>query len=131
MKITTFTVFLFAVSMLGAWRTLNKFQKELIGIRATMMWTGMWLIIGIGAIFPSIMGYFSKLAMMQNRMFFIMLVALLALFAMVFSLHSEKDALNRKLARLVQQVAMLEYKIKKGDNAEDSSSETNDSSETP
>ena len=111
MKVTTITLLFFTVSCVAITRIVLDIKREAIGFRSSLVWIALWVGIGIFSLFPSALNYAMRLAQMQNRMFFILVVAVFILFALVFNLTSRLDKMERNIAELVQQLAMVNYKL--------------------
>lgn len=111
MKLTTTTILFFTFSGLQIARTLRQVKHEKIGIRSGIIWIILWASIGVGSLFPSIMDIFMRLAMMENRMFFILIIAVFILYATVFNLVSKIEKAERNVAKLVQEIALLRYQL--------------------
>jgi hypothetical protein len=111
MKLTTITVFFAILSCLAIWHTLLRLKREHIGLRFALVWIIMWVVIGITSLFPSLLDYFSALAMMQSRMFFLLVVSIFVLFALVFFLMSNLEVTKRNQAKIIQTLAITNYKL--------------------
>lgn len=109
MKITPITVLFFVVGCLAILRIIRNFKREEIRIRSTILWISIWLVIGIGSIFPSGMDYFMRLAQMENREFFIVLTAVFVLFALIFELNSKYEKVLKDNAKIIQEITILNY----------------------
>ena len=93
--------------------TLRLFARQRSSIRSTVLWILIWLSIGIFGAFPSLIDFVMMGAMMQNRMFFVFMVAILILFAMFFRQSSQNAEYKRQLNRLAQDVAVLRFENEK------------------
>ncbi len=113
MKITSITIFFAIVSLLLICFTLSSLKKEKMGIRSGFVWIIMWLSIGFFSLFPSLLDKAMQLAQMENRMFFILLIAIFILFSLVFNMATRIDKMERNIARLVQTITIKEYEISK------------------
>jgi hypothetical protein len=95
MKITTLTVLFLFLSCLAIWRIALNLKRESIGIRSALIWIALWLSIGVFAIFPNLLNTAMRLAQMESRIFFILVLAVFILFALVFNLVSRMDTMQR------------------------------------
>ena len=111
MKISSMTLFFSLLSLLAIWYTLNSLKKESMGIRSAVAWLLLWFGIGFFSLFPSLLNSVMRLSQMENRMFFILVLAVFILFALVFNLSSRIDRMQTTLARLVQEMAIMNYKV--------------------
>ena len=121
MKITSITLFFACFSVSAISYIITRIKRDLIGIRSAVMWLLTWLCIGFFSLFPGLLNWIMKLAQMESRMFFIIIVAIFVLFAVVFSLGSRIDKIERNLGRLIQEVAILNYRIGDRDEPKDKS----------
>ena len=111
MKLTVMTIIIAALSCLQIIRIISKTRRDAIGIRPALIWILMWIAIGLGSLFPSAVDYFMQAAQMRDRMFFILLLSVLILFALVFNLASGHEKLQRDVSKLIQEVAILRYNM--------------------
>lgn len=111
MKITTTTIIFLGVSCFQIGWTLLQLKKEIIGIRSGLVWIIIWVAIGFGSIFPSTVDIFMKFAMMENRMFFILILSVFVLFAIVFNTVSKVERNERNTAKIVQEIALIRYQL--------------------
>ncbi len=120
MKITTITILIAACACLGIWHSLRLLKQDRVGIASALTWSVMLLFIGLAALFPEAMDFFARLAMMENRMFFIIVVALLIIFAMLFYLMFKFEEMERRQARSIQTLAILQHQLDqlRGDRAD-------------
>jgi hypothetical protein len=111
MKITTLTVLFFIVSCLALWRTVVNLKREAIGIRSALIWICLWLNIGVFSIFPNLLNTVMRMAQMETRIIFILVVAVFILLALIFNLVSRMDTMQRNMSKLVQEIALIDSKI--------------------
>lgn len=97
---------------------LSKIKNETIGFRSALIWILLWLGIGFFSLFPGLLNWFTQLAQMEVRIFFILVIAVFILFALVFSLHTKIDRMQRNLEKLAQEIALINYKITKKEKHE-------------
>lgn len=115
MKITSISLLFSFISLLAISFILNSLRRESMGIRSAIVWLLLWSGIGFFILFPSLLNSVMRLAQMENRMFFILVLAVFILFALVFNLSSRIDKVQRTLAKLVQEMAIRNYKIESKD----------------
>jgi hypothetical protein len=111
MKITTLTVLFLLLSCLAIWKIALNLKRESIGIRSALIWIVLWLSIGVFAIFPDLLNSAMRLAQMESRIFFVLVLAVFILFALVFNLVSRMDTMQRDMSKLVQEIALINSKI--------------------
>ena len=111
MKLTTTTIIFACISITAILYTVRMVKRERIGIRSGLLWFLLWLAIGFFSLFPEMLKYVMHLAQMENRMFFIPLMAAFILFILVFNISSRMDNMQRTISKLVQEIALLKYQI--------------------
>jgi hypothetical protein len=111
MKITTVTLLFVLFSIFEICRTVWSVKKETIGIRSAAIWLIMWASIGFFSLFPGLLNAAMRAAQMESRMFFITIISIFVLFALNFGLSSRLEKLQRDIAKAMQEIAMLNYKI--------------------
>lgn len=111
MKITTITIILAIIALLSIWRTAGNLKREMIGIRSALIWIVLWSGIGFFALFPGLLDRAMRIAQMEVRMFFVLVLAVFILFALVFNLSSQLDKMSWNLAKLTREISLLNYKI--------------------
>jgi len=99
------------ISILAIINTIWMFKKDKFSTRLFLMWLFVWSAIGIFAFFPSFFDYLMKLANMGNRTFFITTGAILILYIIIFYVTTHISKMNRKIAKLVQEIAILNYRF--------------------
>jgi hypothetical protein len=92
-------------------RTIWRVKRETIGIRSATVWLIMWGGIGFFSLFPGLLNAAMRVAQMENRMFFILILSIFILFALSFGLSSRLEKMQRDLAKVIQELAMLNYKL--------------------
>ncbi len=121
MKITSATIFLTIFSLAAIIYTFKSIKNDTISIRSAVVWFFLWFIIGFFSLFPSLLDSIMLLAQMQNRMFFISLLAVFTLFALVFNINAKIENTQRMISKLAQEIAIINYKIEKNDRVTDKS----------
>ncbi|MGQ9655310.1 MAG: DUF2304 domain-containing protein [Thermodesulfobacteriota bacterium] len=111
MKITTASIVFSLVAFVQVLRIVYQVRQDRLGIRSGLIWVLMWGGGGIGSLFPSTMDVLMRFAMMENRMFFILIIAVFVLFALVFDLVSRIEKSERNIAKLVQEIALLRFRL--------------------
>lgn len=113
MKITHMTLFLafFSVSMIVF--ILSRIKRETMGLRSSLIWILLWFSVGFFSLFPKLLNWMTRLAQMELRIFFVLLIAVFVLFALVFNLSTKLDQMQRNWEKLVQELALTNYKIDK------------------
>ncbi len=120
MKITPLSIFFtfFAVFMIFV--ILSGIKKETIGLRSALMWVCLMLGIGFFSLFPECLDGVIRFFRMKERMIFILLTAVFVLLALIFNLNAKHERLQRDLAKTIQELALIKYRLdkeKKGQEA--------------
>lgn len=113
MKITSITILFFLFSVFEIIRTFMRIKRETLSIRSALVWLAMWGGIGFFSIFPGLLDSVMHLAQMKSRIFFIIIISLFIIFTLLFSFVHRLDKMERSIAKLVQENAMLGYKLKR------------------
>jgi len=121
MKITSTTIIFTFCSFAAIFFTFNNLKKDIIGIRSAVIWLLLWFGVGFFSLFPGLLSSAMHLAQMKNRMLFILVMAVFILFAILFNMSSKLDKMQRTSARLIQEIAILRYKME--DREQDSCNE--------
>ena len=77
------------------------------------MWLFIWFVIGFFALFPFLLDRLMRFANMGNRLFFLTTGAILLLYIIIFYITSNMAKMNKKISDLVQEIAILNYGIRK------------------
>jgi len=110
-KLGALVIAIFAIGAILV--TVRIYRKNRFSTRLFFMWLFIWLIVGFLALFPSVLDKLMALANMGNRMFFITSAAILFLFILIFYLSANVSKMNRRISKLVQNIAILDYKLEK------------------
>lgn len=111
MKITTISVIFSLFAILEICHTIIRLKQETVGIRSAAVWLLMWVGVAIFSLFPNLLDTAIRLAQMQSRMFFVLTISVFILFAVVFNLSSRLDRMQRDMSKIIQEIAMINYKI--------------------
>ena len=112
MRVINILIFLFA--LLAAFQTLRLFARNRSAIRSTVLWTLIWIVIGVLGLFPVLIDMFMVGIQMRNRMFFLFMMAILILFAMLFQQSTRMEDLKRQISRVAQELALLRFDRENG-----------------
>ncbi len=111
MKITTLTIFFTLIACISIWRIFVNIKGERIGMRSGIVWIGLWLCIGFFALFPNFLDKVMLISQMESRMFFLLVVSVFILFALVFNLVSRMDTIQRDISQVVREIALINNRI--------------------
>lgn len=99
------------VCVVAAGMSLVYLRRGRIALKPTLFWLLLWFAIGFFALFPSVLDYFLTLAMMENRMVFLFVISIFSLFLMMYFLFAAQKKTDRTVAKLVQEVALLNFRL--------------------
>ena len=111
MKVSTTTIIFACISIAAILYIIRMAKDDRLGIRSAVLWFLLWLGIGFFSLFPEMLNALMKLAQMENRMFFIPLMAIFVLFLVVFNLSSRMDSMHRTVSTLAKEIALLKYQM--------------------
>lgn len=109
-KLGAFFIVAFAIIIMA--KTVEMFRKDKLSTRLFILWLLTWFAVGFFALFPSMLDKIMKFLNMGDRPFFITIAAILVLYMMIFYITSNIARANRRISKLVQETAILEYKLK-------------------
>ncbi len=121
--IKTAFIIIFLVGILAILRIWYLFKNEKTTIKNAIFWTLLWIIVGIGILVPNSIDLAMKIFRMENRLFFISIFGILFLLIIVYSLSISQKKTERIMAKLVQEMAILNYKLDKKINPEEQDDE--------
>ncbi len=111
MKITVIALLFLVIALVAIYRTIKNLKDETIGYRSGFIWITIWSGACFFGIFPDSINIAMELVKMNNRMFFVIIVAVFILFAIVFNQVSLIDNMNRNIRKLVREIAILRFKL--------------------
>lgn len=121
--IKTVFVIVFIIGLLAIFRIWYFFKNERTTIKNAIFWTVLWIIVGIGILVPNSINLVMKIFMMENRLFFISIVGILIILVIVYDLSLSQKRTERIVAKLVQEMAILNYKLDKNINPKEQDDE--------
>ena len=122
MRVINLLICMFAISAFV--QTIRSFSHRRRAIRSTILWLSIWLCIGVFGLFPHLVDLLMYSTMMTNRMYFLFVISILILYAFNFRQGSQNNDLARRLDRLTQEIAILQYQLKNAENSKGKSSNT-------
>ena len=111
MKITAFTVIICVFASIGLVRVLQRVARDGIALRSALVWIITWLCLAVFSIFPDLLNEIVAAAGMENRLFFVLIIAVMALAALVFNLTSRIDRMHRDIGLAIRELAIANYRI--------------------
>jgi len=110
----SFRVISFLIALLAAvaiYVTARLFRKDKLTIRVFLMWMGLWFAMGFFALFPAVLDYLMRLVAMGDRLVFLFVASIIIVYIVVFYISSRISETDRKVSKLVQEIAILNYKM--------------------
>ena len=111
MKITVFTVIICVFAGFSLVRLLRRVAADRMALRSAFIWIVTWTSLAVFSIFPDLLNELVATAGMENRLFFVLTVAALALFALLFNLTSRIDRMHRDIGLAIRELAVATYRI--------------------
>ena len=111
MKITAFTVLICLFAVISLVSLLQRVRRDVLGFRSALIWAVLWLSIAVFSVFPDLLNELMEAAEMENRLFFLLVIAVLVLSALVFNLTSRVDRLSRDVGLTVRELAIATHRI--------------------
>ena len=110
-KLGAFIIAIFALAAIV--RTVQVFRRDKLSTRLFLMWVFIWSSIGFFALFPFLLDKVMEFANMGDRLFFITTAAVLILYMIMFYVTAKQSKVNRKISKLAQEIAILNYNLGK------------------
>jgi len=121
--IKTVFIIIFLVGILAILQIWYLFKNERTTIKNAIFWTLLWILVGIGILVPNSIDFAMKIFRMENRLFFISVFGILILLGIVYSLSISQKKTERTVAKLVQEMAILNYKFDKNIDSKEKNNE--------
>ena len=121
--IKTVFIIIFLVGILAILQIWYLFKNERTTIKNAIFWTVLWILVGIGILVPNSIDFAMKIFRMENRLFFISVFGILILLGIVYSLSISQKKTERTVAKLVQEMAILNYKFDKNIDSKEKNNE--------
>ena len=116
--------FIFLVGIIAIIRIWYLFMNEKTTIRNAIFWTFLWIIVGIGIVVPNSINWVSyKIFRMTNELFFIPIFGLLILLILIYNISISQKRNERRVTKLIQEIAMLNFKFEKENNLKEQNEE--------
>jgi hypothetical protein len=111
MKITTFTVIICIFASFSLVRLLRRVVRDGTALPSALVWIVTWTSLAVFSIFPDLLNGLVAAAGMENRVFFVLMLAVLVLSGLLFNLTSRVDRLHRDIGLTVRELAVANYRI--------------------
>jgi hypothetical protein len=111
MKITALTVIICILACIIVVRALRRAVRERRALWSAFCWINAWLFLAVFSIFPDLLKGLATATGLENHLFFVLTIAMLALAAVTFNLNSRIDRLHRDVGLAIREVALANYRI--------------------
>jgi hypothetical protein len=111
MKVTPLTVIIFLFASVMLVRLVQRVARDGVAVRSALVWGVIWLSLAVFSIFPDLLNDVIEATGMGNRLFFLLTIAVLVLFALVFHLTSRVDRMHRDVGLTIRELAIANYRI--------------------
>jgi hypothetical protein len=104
-------IVIFVVAMGFVLHGVRLFVHERTSIRHTLFWSGLWVVIGLFGLFPAAADNLMRLARMESRTFFIVIVGVGLLYRLQYNASREREQHRLRITHLCQEAALLRAQI--------------------
>lgn len=119
MLITPLSLVIAAIALFGLYFVANRIRKDRLGIGSALIWLALWASMALFTLFPALLDMVLPITHLNNRVFLGIFGALVLLFAVQFGQTTRMDALVRDQARLVRELALVNYRLRYGHDRKD------------
>ena len=131
MSIDPFNILVFVIALALAIRSVARLRAGDTGLRASLLWFGLWAAVGLVALFPSLVDLVLAVTEWQNRMNIALVAAVVVLFALVSHLAWKVDRLERENGRNVQALALRDYLTEEAQRESEQADRSNENGSAP
>lgn len=111
MKITPLTIIICMFAVFSLVRLLRRLARDGMALRSSLVWIITWLSLAVFSIFPDLLNEIVAAAGMENRLFFLLTIAVLVLAALLFNLTSRFDRMHRDIGLAIRELAIANFRI--------------------
>jgi len=94
----------------GIYFVFRLLKKDAIHLISGLFWICVFMAIAFFSVFPHFLDTMASLVMMKNRLFFLVVAAVLVLFGMQLAQTIELSRLEKKINKAIQEHAALEFR---------------------
>jgi len=113
MKLTAFTIIICIFAIVGLVRLLQRVAQDGMALRSASIWIITWSSLAVFSIFPDLLNELVAAAGMEDRLFFVLIIGVMGLTAIVFNLASRMDRMNRDIGLVIRELAIANYRVDK------------------
>jgi len=95
----------------GIYYIFRLLKKDAVHLISGLFWICVFMAIAFFSIFPHFLDTLASIVMMKNRMFFLVMTAVLVLFGMQLARTIELSRLEKKINKAIQEHAALEFRL--------------------
>jgi len=114
MSLSVISIAILSFSLFETVRMVRRILFQGFSVRSGLLWVGLWLALGTFAVFPDLLNVLVNLSMMQNRLFFGLVVAVIVLFTLVMAQSTRIERLEHKVIRAHQEIAIMNSLLDRG-----------------
>ena len=104
-------------------QTLIQWRRGNYGVRKTVLWLSLWIVVTILFAFPSVTMLVVPILAMEDAMLTVLVVGLVVAYALVYETYQQASRTERKLTELAQNLAIHDYVKKARDGTDDKDEE--------
>jgi len=101
-----FQIFFLLLSLLGIFVILQKKRKDKLGVKGTLFWLLVLILADIVVIKPDLTTTIANRFGIGRGVDFVLYLALIVIFFLLFKLHLKLESLNRDVTEIVRQRAL-------------------------
>jgi len=90
-------------------QTLIQWRRGNYGVRKTVLWLSLWIVVTILFAFPSVTMLVVPILAMEDAMLTVLVVGLVVAYALVYETYQQASRTERKLTELAQNLAIHDY----------------------
>lgn len=90
-------------------QTLIQWKKGNYGVKKTVLWLSLWVSVAILFAFPALTTFILPILTMEDAIRMVLVVGLVVAYALVYETYQQATRTERKLAELVQKIAIHDY----------------------
>jgi len=90
-------------------QTLLQWRRGNYGVRKTVLWLSLWIVVTILFAFPSVTLLALPILTMQDAMLTVVVMGLIIAYVLVYETYQQATRAERKLAELAQNIAIHNY----------------------
>ncbi|MBU1131901.1 DUF2304 domain-containing protein [Patescibacteria group bacterium] len=106
---TIFQIIILILIAIVCFKAVRKLLKKEISFLLFASWIGLWLIVALIAIFPSIVNRLADFVGIGRGVDLIIYLSIISLFYMLFKINLRQNKIEKNISELVRKIAMENY----------------------